>query len=150
MAAILDFRSKWFSYFWSKRRPDMYYQVSSQLAFQFRRRSSKWIIKMVAILDFDQNDFSCFWSTNRFDTSYQVWSQMTFPFWRRSSKCINIFIFGGSLGFRIGTILAIFWSASHPILHTKFRVIGSTGWEDFLKCVKLTGGRTDDGQQSTE
>ena len=38
-----------FSYFWSTRHPDASYQVSSQLAFRFRRRSEKQIFKMAAI-----------------------------------------------------------------------------------------------------
>ena len=38
-----------FSYLWSTSHPDASYKVSSQLAFQFRRRSKKWIFKMAAI-----------------------------------------------------------------------------------------------------
>ena len=38
--------------FYLQVAPDTSYQVSSQLAFQFRRRSPKLIFKMVAILDF--------------------------------------------------------------------------------------------------
>ena len=41
MTAILDFRSERFSYFWSISHPNASYQVSSQLAFRFRRRSEK-------------------------------------------------------------------------------------------------------------
>ena len=40
-----------FSYFWSTSQPDASYQVSSQLAFWFRRRSEKLTFKMV-VLDF--------------------------------------------------------------------------------------------------
>ena len=39
MAAILDFGSELFSYFCSTRQPDASYQVSSQSAFRFKRRS---------------------------------------------------------------------------------------------------------------
>ena len=41
VAAILDFRWNYFSYFWSISQPDASYQVSSQLAFRFRRTSEK-------------------------------------------------------------------------------------------------------------
>ena len=37
MAAILDFRSEQLSYFRSTRHPNVSYQVSSQMAFQFKR-----------------------------------------------------------------------------------------------------------------
>ena len=40
-AAVLDFGSERFSFFWSTSNPDASYQVSSQLAFRFRRRSKK-------------------------------------------------------------------------------------------------------------
>ena len=49
-----------FSYFWRISQPDAFYQVSSQLAFQFRTRSEKYIFKMaaiVAILDFQSGQF---------------------------------------------------------------------------------------------
>ena len=41
MAAILDFRSVWFSYFYFTSPPDASYQVWSQLAFRLRRISEK-------------------------------------------------------------------------------------------------------------
>ena len=44
-----------FSYFWSTSHPNASYQVSSKLAFGFRRRSEKYIFKMATmtlILDF--------------------------------------------------------------------------------------------------
>ena len=44
-----------FSYFLSTSHLDASYQVSSQLAFRFRRRIEKWIFKMAAMaatLDF--------------------------------------------------------------------------------------------------
>ena len=40
------------SYFLSTSHPDASYQVSSQLAFKFRRRREKYSLKMAAILDF--------------------------------------------------------------------------------------------------
>ena len=45
------------SYFWSTSHPDASYQVSSQLAFQFRRRREKEIFKMATILDFQLERF---------------------------------------------------------------------------------------------
>ena len=57
----LPWRPSWFydrhdfSYFLSTSHPDASYQVWSQLAFQFRRRSEKYIFEMAvmaAILDF--------------------------------------------------------------------------------------------------
>ena len=48
------------SYFWSKSHFDTSYQVSSQLAFRFRRRRLKKIFKMaamLAILDFGSEQF---------------------------------------------------------------------------------------------
>ena len=50
-----DFRSKQFKLFRSTSHPNASYQVSSQMAFQFRRRSEKLIFKMAimaVILDF--------------------------------------------------------------------------------------------------
>ena len=75
-----------FSYFWSTSRPDNSYRVSSQLAFWFSIRSSKYIFKTAAILDFDLNDFNCFRSTSHLDTSNKVSSQLVFHFRRRISK----------------------------------------------------------------
>ena len=52
-----------FSYFWSTRHPDASYQVSSQLAFWFRRRSENRFFKMAAIaatLDFWLERFKLF------------------------------------------------------------------------------------------
>ena len=49
----LPWRPSWsshllaFSYFWSKSHPDASQQVWSQLAFGFRRRSDKWIFKLL-------------------------------------------------------------------------------------------------------
>ena len=55
MAAILDSALEQFPFFFYLRPPDISYHISSQLAFEFRRSSSKQIFKMaevVAILDF--------------------------------------------------------------------------------------------------
>ena len=64
MAAILDLRSERFYLFliciWSARCPNSIYQVWSQMAFRFRRRSAKYIFKMAAteaILDFQSELF---------------------------------------------------------------------------------------------
>ena len=46
-----------FSYFRSTSHPDASYQVSSQLAFWFRRRREKKIFKMAAILDCESKGF---------------------------------------------------------------------------------------------
>ena len=61
--------------------PDASYQVSSQLAFGFMRRSEKrlsrwppWRPSWIS----DQHDFSIFWFTSHCDASYQVWSQLAF------------------------------------------------------------------------
>ena len=59
----LPWRPSWFydrhdfSYFWSTSHPDASYQVWSQLAFRFRRRSKKQIFKMAAILDLRSTRF---------------------------------------------------------------------------------------------
>ena len=55
MVAILKSDWKDFTYFWSTSHPDASEEVSSQLAFRFRRRSEKYIFKMaimVAIFEF--------------------------------------------------------------------------------------------------
>ena len=72
-----------FSYFWSTSHSGTSYQVSSQLAFGFRRRSAKItkMAAMVAILD-----FSYFWSTSHPVASYQVSRQLAFRFRRRSKQ----------------------------------------------------------------
>ena len=75
IVASLDFRSErfkiyfickspdsfyHFSKFWSTGCPDTSYQVSSQLAFWFRRRSAKQIFNMAAILDFWSERFKLY------------------------------------------------------------------------------------------
>ena len=56
IVAILDFQSeRFYFFFWSTSHPDASYQVSSRMAFRFRRRSEKQIFKiaaMAAILHF--------------------------------------------------------------------------------------------------
>ena len=52
-----------FSDFWSTGSPNMFYQVSSYIAFQFRRKSSKQIFKMGPGIPFwisDLHKFSYF------------------------------------------------------------------------------------------
>ena len=63
MAAILDFWLEWFSYSWSTSHTDASYQVSSQLAFRFRNKGEKKVVKMaamVAILAFWSERFYLF------------------------------------------------------------------------------------------
>ena len=69
-----------FSYYCSIRHPDASYQVSSQLAFWFRRRSEnrfsrqqQWRPSWIS----DQNNFSYFCSTSHPDASYQDTSHIT-------------------------------------------------------------------------
>ena len=53
----------YFSYLLCISQPGASYQVSSQFAFQFRRRSEKWIFKMAAtaaILDLQSEQFEIF------------------------------------------------------------------------------------------
>ena len=66
---------------------DTSYQVSSTLAFQFKRISEKKIFKMAAICIIDWNYFGYFWSTIHPDASNQISSQLVFRF-RRSEKQI--------------------------------------------------------------
>ena len=100
-----------FSHFWSISHPDASYQVSSQLAFGFRRRSEKKIFK-----DFpwwpswisDQQDFSYFWSTSPWYFLPSLESTGLLP---QEMKWKIDFQDGGHVshfGFPIGTILAIF------------------------------------------
>ena len=78
-----------FIYFRSTNCPDTSYQVSSQLVFQFMRRSSKLIFSRwppwSSWISY-QNDFSYFYSACHPDISYQVSSQVAFWFRRKSSK----------------------------------------------------------------
>ena len=77
-----------FSFFLSTSHPNASCQVSSQLAFQFRR-SEKLILKWPPWRPSwisDRDDFSYFWSISHPNTSYQVWSQLAFEFRKRSEK----------------------------------------------------------------
>ena len=78
-----------FSYFLSTSHPDASYQISSQLAYPFRRRSknrfSRWPPQRPSWIS-DQNDFCYFLSTSHHNASYQVSSQLAFCFRRRSEK----------------------------------------------------------------
>ena len=116
-----------FSYFWSTSQTDASYQVSSQLAFWFRRRRNRfsrpsWIS--------DWNDFSYFWSKSHPDASYQVLSQLAFGFRRtelllqKKKRKIDFQDghHGSHLGFPIRTILAIFDLQVTSMLPTKFQV----------------------------
>ena len=75
-----------FCYFLSTSHSDAFYEVSSQLAIRFRRRSAKdsghrghlgFQIRMI---------LAYFLSTSHPDASYQVSSQLVFPFNRRREK----------------------------------------------------------------
>ena len=61
MAAIWDFLLHWFELFLSISHPNASYQVSSQLAFQFRRRSEKRFSRRPPSWISDWNDFSYFY-----------------------------------------------------------------------------------------
>ena len=108
--------------FWSSSRPNTSYQVSSQLAFWFRRsknRFLRWCLWQPSWIS-NQNDFSYFWSTSCQDTSYPVFSQLTFQFKRRSTKLI--FKMAAISDFRSEWFLAIFDLWVVLILPTKFQV----------------------------
>ena len=75
-----------FSFFWSTSHLDDSYQVSSQLAFRFRRRSEKWIFKMAAILDFQSEQFYLFLIYQSPLCFLSSSSQLAFRFRRRSNK----------------------------------------------------------------
>ena len=112
-----------FSHFRSISHPDASYQVSSQLAFGFRRRSEKKIFKMaitVAIFDFRSARFYLFLiykSPCCFLPSLESIGLST-----QEMKWKIDFHDGGHLGFPIGTILAIFDLQITLMLPTKFRV----------------------------
>ena len=94
-----------FSYFWSTSHPNASYQVSSQLAFRFRRRNEKQMFKMAtmaAILDFQMERFKLFFYlkvTPILPTKFQVkWpfrsgeeAKNTFPRWPPSSQSVQRF-----------------------------------------------------------
>ena len=116
-----------FSFFFlSTSHLDTSYQVSSQLAFQFRRRSKnrflrwpQWRPSWIS----DRNIFRYFWSTSHPDASYQVSSWLAFLFRRRSEKKIfNMATMVPILDFRSGTILANFDLQVTQMLPTKFQV----------------------------
>ena len=116
MVAILDFQSERFYFFLFTSYPDASYQVSSQLAFRFRKRSEKGILKMATMQQSwisDWNDLSYFWSTSQPDDSYQVSSQLAFRF-RRESE--NRFSRWPSWWPRISKRkdFCYFWSTSYP------------------------------------
>ena len=77
-----------FSYFLSTSHHDASYQVSSQLAFRFRRRRKNRFSKWLPYLISNQNDFSYFVCTSHPNASYQVSSQLAFWFRRRRKKWI--------------------------------------------------------------
>ena len=101
------------------------YQVSSPLAFWFRRRSknsfSRWRPWPPAWIA-DRNDFSYFCPTRHPDDSYQVSKQLAFLFRRRSELDFQDSSHGGHPGFPIGTSLAIFDLQVTLMLPAKFQV----------------------------
>ena len=56
-AAIWDFQSQQSELFLSTSHPDASYQVSGQLAFQFKLSREKYIFKMATILDYRMEQF---------------------------------------------------------------------------------------------
>ena len=112
-----------YSYFCSTRHPDASYQVSSQLAFQFRRRSQKYIFKIAAmavILDFRSEGLQLFLiykSSRCFLPSFKSIGLSV-----QEKKLKIDFKDGNHLGFPIGTILAIFYERVTPTRPTKFQV----------------------------
>ena len=73
------------SYILSTTHPDASYQVSSQLAFQFRRRREKWIFKMATIFLIG-TILAIFISTSHPDASYQFSNQLALWFKKISEK----------------------------------------------------------------
>ena len=127
MAAIFEFWSEWSEwYFWSPNHPDASYRGSSQLAFQFMRRSQKFILRWQQWRQswiYERNNFTYFWSTSHRDASYQVSSQLAFQFRRRSKKVD--FQDSGHLGFPIGTaILAVFYLQITRCFLPSFKSVG--------------------------
>ena len=74
----------------------------------------------MTVLEFPPEQFSLFFlSTSHSDASYEVSSQLAFRLRRRENE---IFLDGGHLGLRIGTILAIFALQDTQRLPIKFQV----------------------------
>ena len=97
---------------------DTSYQVSSQLAFRFRRRSEKQIFNRAAKRPSwisHRNDFSYFSSTSQPDASYQVFRQLAFRFKRRGRKQIfKVATMAAILDFPSSNTLAIFCIHKSP------------------------------------
>ena len=109
MVAVLDFHWNNFSHFWSTSHPNASYQVSSQMAFPFRRRSEIQIFKMVAmvaILDFRPEQFYIFLSTSHPEASYQFSSQLTSVQEKKRKIDFQDEGHNSHFGFPIRTILA--------------------------------------------
>ena len=87
IAAIWDFLLNNLSYFWSTNQPDASYQVSSQLAFHFRRRRVRIDFQDGCHLGFPIGTILAIYiSTSHPDPSYQFSNQLTLWFRKISEK----------------------------------------------------------------
>ena len=122
------FDRNFFSYFWSTSHPHASYQVSSQFAFLYRRRSenrfSRWLPRRPSLIS-DRNDFSCVFINKSpwcFLPSYELFG----PSVQEKKRKINsqhgrwVAATAAILDFR--TTLAIFDVQVTPMLPTKFQV----------------------------
>ena len=78
MAAILDFRSEHFSYFWCTSHPILRIKFQVNVPFSSEQEAKKKFFKMAAmetILDFSSERFLLFLSTSHPDAFFQVSSQ---------------------------------------------------------------------------
>ena len=114
---ILDFELERFYYlFFIYKIPDASYQVSSQLAFRFRRKTriSRWPLRRPSWISY-RNDFSYFF--------YLLVTLMLPTKFRQKQKSdFQDGGHGGHLEFSIKTILAIFDLVVTLMLPTKFQV----------------------------
>ena len=112
MAAILDFCRNYFSlFFLSASHPDTSYQVSSQLAFRFRKRKSKYIFitaAIGAILDFRSERFYLFFLSASHPDIF-IKFRVNWPF--GSGEVENRFQDSRKSD---QNDFSYFWSASHP------------------------------------
>ena len=122
MVAILDFRWEWFKLFLIYKSPDASYQVLSQLAFGFRRRSENGghlgfgfpIGMILAIFNLQV--------TPMLPTKFRV----NWPF-GSGEEAKNRFSRWRPSWISDPNDFSYFWSTSHPELPTKFRVNWSFG-----------------------
>ena len=121
MAAILDFQSEWFQLLLIYKSPRYFHWTLSQLAFRFRRNSSKQIFKMTAmaaIWDFLSQRFELFFIYKSPWCFLPSFESIGLSVHKKKRKID--FQDGRHLGFPIGTILAIFISTSYPDVSYQF------------------------------